>query len=61
MIDMRALWDDESGAVLSEYAVLLALLSLLSITSLQVISAAAETTLETAYKSFQALQETPPL
>ncbi len=60
MNHLRELWTDESAAALTEYSVILAFLSMLSIASLTLVAAAAETTLENTYTKFQALQESAP-
>ncbi|MEO6912824.1 MAG: hypothetical protein ABI182_02230 [Candidatus Baltobacteraceae bacterium] len=56
-----ALLNDETGAALPEYALVLALFSVLAMASLSAIAVAAETALEAGYANFEQLQETPPL
>lgn len=57
---LRALCNDDTGAALPEYALVLGLLGMLSIASLAMIANFAETTLEGAFHNFEQLEETPP-
>ncbi|MDE2571778.1 MAG: hypothetical protein KGM44_04545 [bacterium] len=56
----RALLGDERGAALPEYALVLALLTLMSVTALAAIALQANNALSASYSGWSSLQESPP-
>ncbi|MBC5828994.1 MAG: hypothetical protein GIW98_02240 [Candidatus Eremiobacteraeota bacterium] len=52
--------NDDRGVVLPEYALVFALLSIVSIAALTAIAATSDTTLGDTYTNFTQLQQNPP-
>lgn len=57
---LRRLMNDDRGVVLPEYALVFALLSIVSIAALTAIAATSDTTLGDTYTNFTQLQQNPP-
>jgi len=57
---LRRLFDDDGAIVLPEYALVFALLSIVSIAALTAIAATSDSTLGDTYTSFTQLQQNPP-
>jgi len=58
---LRAIFTDDGGAALPEYALVLALLAIVSIVAMAAVGTQANATLTNTYNGFQNLQENPPL
>ncbi len=60
IVRLRRLFDDDRGIVLPEYALVFALLSIVSIAALTAIAATSDSTLSDTYTNFTQLQQNPP-